>query len=300
MKKAFIILAYKDPEQIERLVKRLYHPNFHFYLHVDLKFDLKPFEYLEDLPNLFIVRKRAKMIWASYRFIEVLTEIMEDILHKEEYDFISPFSGQDYPIQSTEYIYNFFLENKGKSFVSIESQGSDWYRRCAQRYEKYHSTYYTFKGASALNKIINVLTPKRRFPMYQSIYGGPRATWSTYSNEAVKYIIKTLNENRRLDRFGRWTWAPDEFLYQTIIMNSHLKEKVVWDSKRYIDWSLGGPNPKVLGMEDASKLIQSKDLFARKFDIKVDTKILDFLDSEYDQKENLNTDINTKNYKQAI
>jgi hypothetical protein len=43
---AHIIMAYKDPSQIERLVKTMSHPDFDFYIHVDAKFDQQPFEYL--------------------------------------------------------------------------------------------------------------------------------------------------------------------------------------------------------------------------------------------------------------
>jgi hypothetical protein len=54
---------------------------------------------------------------------------------------------------------------------------------------------------------------------------------------------------------------------------------MVNDNLLYIDWSAGTPNPKLLTMDDKDKMVQSGKFFARKFDPKVDEKILDYLDS---------------------
>ena len=79
-------------------------------------------------------------------------------------------------------------------------------------------------------------------------------------------------------RFVKYTWAPDEYLIPTLVMNSPLRETVVADNYRYIDWSQGGSNPKILTVQDFEGLTKSDKLIARKFDIKIDTRILDMLD----------------------
>lgn len=278
MKKAYIILAYKDPGQIERLVQSMYHESFDFYIHVDLKFDLDPFEYLGDLPNVYFVPKRFKMTWASYRFIEVLTAIMEDLLEMDCYDFISPFSGQDYPLKSPNEIYEYYNQNKNKSFITLVNQDSPWLEECKTRYEKYHLTYFSFKGKDLISKLMNAVLPKRKFPIYEKVYGGPRATWLTLSSEAAKFVIDEIKKQKDINRFFRYTWAPDEFLIPTILMNSPFKEKIIFDSGRHIDWSNGGSNPKIFTVDDYPSLKESNKLYGRKFDIKIDTKILDLID----------------------
>jgi hypothetical protein len=42
---------------------------------------------------------------------------------------------------------------------------------------------------------------------------------------------------------------------------------------------LGGSNPKILTVKDFDAVAQSECFFARKFDIKVDTAILDMIDA---------------------
>ena len=279
MKKAFILLVYKDPEQIERLVKRMYHPNFHFYIHVDLKFDIHPFIYLEKLPNVFLTKKRFKMLWASYRFIETVTFLMDKLLKENDYAFISTFSGQDYPIKSTQEIYEYYANHVGYSFISIEKLGAPWYNRCKKRYESYHMTYYSFKGTNLLSKMINRFLPKRKFPIYNTIYGGPRATWITLSSEAAKHIVEVMKKETKLRSFGKFTWAPDEFIFPTILLNSPLRNKIIFDSGRYIEWSESKANPEIFTTKDYTKIMNSKKLYARKFDVKVDSEILDKLDN---------------------
>jgi hypothetical protein len=60
MRMAHIIMAYKDPSQVERLVKKMSHPNFDFYIHVDSKFDQGPFEYLASIERVYLVKNRKK------------------------------------------------------------------------------------------------------------------------------------------------------------------------------------------------------------------------------------------------
>jgi hypothetical protein len=91
-------------------------------------------------------------------------------------------------------------------------------------------------------------------------------------------VVDFVKKHPRIRRFAKYTWAPDEYLIPTLVMNSHLRNSVVHDNFRYVDWSQGGPNPKILTVNDFESLKKSDKLLARKFDIKVDTSILDKLD----------------------
>ena len=62
---------------------------------------------------------------------------------------------------------------------------------------------------------------------------------------------------------------PDELFFQTLIMNSTLRDSVVNDNLRYLDWSRE-PAPAVLGVGDVDRMLGSDKLFARKFDETVD------------------------------
>ena len=276
---AHLIMAYKDPSQIERLVKTMSHPDFDFYIHVDAKFDQQPFEYLQQIESVYFIRNRRKVRWAGYSFTQSVFNSLEEILNSgRKYDFISSMSGQDYPIKSISYFYNFFSERLGKNFLAVEKFGSKWWEQAEQRIAEYHMTDFDFKGRYRLQFFINRLMPKRNFPYGYTLYGSNRATWWTITSECAAYLVKFIKTHPRVRRFARYTWAPDEYLIPTLIMNSPFKDTVITENYRYFDWSKGGPNPKILTTSDFEALKNSDKMLARKFDIKIDTSILDMID----------------------
>lgn len=279
MRMAHIIMAYKDPAQIERLVKRLSHPAFDFYVHVDAKFDIQPFSHLANIERVYLVQNRIKVRWAGYSFTKGVFMCMEEILGSgRQYDFINTMSGQDYPIVSVETFYAFFERQPGKNFFAIEEYGTEWWKRAAIRIHQYHMTDFDFRGRYQLQRVINAIMPQRRFPMGYTLYGSERATWWTMTTECAQWLLRFMKEHPRMARFAKFTWAADEFLIPTIVMNSHFRESVVPENYRYIDWSRGGANPKILTVQDFEALKKSDKILARKFDIKIDTRILDMLD----------------------
>ncbi|HEY0679382.1 MAG TPA: beta-1,6-N-acetylglucosaminyltransferase [Chitinophagaceae bacterium] len=279
MRMAHIVPVYKDPSQVERLVKKLSHPNFDFYIHVDAKYDIEPYKYLENIDRVYLIKNRIKVRWAGYSFTQAVFNSMEEILGSgRKYDFINCMSGQDYPLVSTQRFYSFFEDQPGKNFIAIEKYGSEWWKQAEIRIHKYHMTDFDYKGKYKVQFLLNTFLPDRKFPLDYTLYGSNRATWWTITTSCAEYLLKFIKDNPILKRFARFTWAPDEYLIPTLIMNSHFKETVVPENYRYLDWSQGGSNPKILTIKDFDILSTTDKLLARKFDIKIDTKILDLLD----------------------
>jgi hypothetical protein len=140
-------------------------------------------------------------------------------------------------------------------------------------------TGFSFKGRYRLQFLINRLLPRRKFPLAYKLYGGSCATFMTLSVDCVRYVVEFMRKNKGVQRYAFFAWGTDEFLIDTIIMNSRFKETVVNDNLYYIDWSKGGDHPKTFTIEDFEVLKNSNKFYARKFDIKVDASILDKIDS---------------------
>nr|GFB75978.1 hypothetical protein [Tanacetum cinerariifolium] len=272
-------MAYKEPQQIEKLITTMTYTGSDFYIHIDKKVNNEQFKYLSDIEGVVLTKTNLLVNWAGYSFTNAIIQCIKEIFDTGiQYDFINLMSGQDYPIKSNEFIFNFFVNNIGKSFMSYEAYGSEWWSRAKHRVDNYHLTDFVFKGNYRVQQLINLVTPKRKFPLPYILYGGDCATWWTMSKECAEYVVKFIEENPGVRRFAQFTWAPDEYLIPTIVMNSHLKDKIVNNNLRYIDWSLGGANPKILLSEDIENLKQSEKLFARKFDIKVSYNLLSSID----------------------
>jgi hypothetical protein len=120
---------------------------------------------------------------------------------------------------------------------------------------------------------------KRTFPRGLQPFGGS-AYWCL-SRKCMAFIHDFLEGDPLYMRFFRFVNVPDEIFFQTIVMNSLLADQVVNDDLRYVEWRdpkmAGGP--AILGKDDFSKILESRQLFARKFDTRHDAGILDMIDA---------------------
>lgn len=281
MRIAHLILTYTNPLQTARMISHMIHPLFDFYIHVDKKFDIKPHLFLKKFPNVFFIENRIDVKWAGFNTVIATFECIKEIAAKGVvYDFINLLSGQDYPLKPAKEMLTFFEENKGKEFISYRDIKNDW-TEGQIRMEKYFLTHYNFKGKTFLENIINRITPKRKIPYNMHPYG--KSMFWMLSPEAALYVVNKVENDKKLLNFFFFCWGSDEFVFQTILLNSPYKDRIVNDNYRYIDWSLGGANPKILTTDDYEPIKDSGKLFARKLDYKKSAGLMDLID------ENLNT-----------
>jgi Core-2/I-Branching enzyme len=281
MRIACIIMAHKDPQQIERLIKKFSNHPFDFYIHLDKKIDKKPFAYLSTLPKAYFIEHRIRVRWASYSFLNAILHSLKEVMEKGiSYDFLSLMSGQDYPIKPVTQFFSVLENNKGRNFISYEVDGK-WWEHAISRIHKYHFTNFGFWGKYKIQFFLNAVLPKRKFPLPYQLFGGPRAMCMTITPECAAYLIDFIGKNKNLRRFIHFTWGPDEFVIPTLIMNSPFKDSVINDNFYYIDWTKGGANPKILDVADYAQLVSSDKMMARKFDILQDKEVLDMLDKQY-------------------
>lgn len=273
-------MAFKNPAQLEKMISAMDHESFYFFIHVDVKFDIAPFLYLEQLERVSFIKDRRICNWGGYSFVKAIFASLAEVLKTDiSFDFYNLMSAQDYPIKPIQHIANFYEENKGKSFISYDPDSKkDWWEHAVIRYEAFHFTDFTFRGRYLLQKVLNFILPKRKFPLPVKLYGSSISSWWSISEGCATYLINFMRINKELDGFMSYTWAADEFLIATILMNSPHKDEIVNDNLRYITWSATSANPLILTKNDLPAILNSEKLFARKFDIEVDSEILASLD----------------------
>jgi hypothetical protein len=277
MKLAHLILAHKDPLQLERLVKRLSHPSVEIYVQLDAKADIKTFDYLEKQHNVFFIKRQVKIYWGSYSIIQATLNGFEEILATgNQYSHINLLSGQDYPLQNNNILLDFLFTNSDKTFMHSLSMDDEW-QEAQPRIKKYHFDDFTFRGRFSLQRIVNFFTPSRKMPAGLKPYG--RSQWFTITPDSTLYIINFLKDNPRVRKYFRMTWGPDEFFFQTILHNSPLKSSIVNDNLRYINLKQGELHPQTLTIANADELVSSGKFFGRKFNAKEDSEILNYMDA---------------------
>ena len=276
MKFAVLIITYSSPKQTLRLIKSLNNGEFDFYIHLDKKIDIETHRELFRIPNVYFFDHRIDIKWAGYSTVEAALSGIRCIARSGiKYDFVNLITGQDYPIKSAPYISNFLRQNIGKEFIYYKNFDSEW-TEAKSRVEKYHFTELPFRGRHRLGAIVNTIAPKRKFPVNLELVG--KETFWTLSLECALYVVNYIDSNKKLERFLRYTWGSDEFNFQTIIMGSPFRDKVVNKNYRYINWPSVGARPNVFITADFERIMASDCLFGRKFDIHTDETIFDLLD----------------------
>lgn len=282
MRVANIIIAHKNPLQLERLIRKMQHDNFDFYIHIDKKIKIDSFLYLRNLKGVSFISNRIECNWGGHSTLKAMISSLQEVLKNEtSYGFYNLLSAQDYPIRRNEEFYEFLKAHPDNSFVYHEpEEESDWWQMAVNRYQQYHLTDYKFPGRYFIEWAMNKVLPLRKFPLSMKLYGGSKASWWTLNHECASYLSDFVDEKRELDNFLRFCWGTDEFLIPTILLNSSLKEYIINDNLRYIHFPEGKANPRILGLEDLPLMVSSNMFFARKFDLAVSDHVLDKIDEQ--------------------
>ncbi len=301
MKIAYIITAHKHPEQLIRLITRLNTETTCFLVHVDKKTDNQIYRRmvngLSHLPNVHFLQ-RHRCIWGHFSLVETTIKGLSELFKRNiDFDYVLLLTGQDYPTKSNAHIHEFFRRNKGESFIEHfpipslnwhdENGGLDridyWHFWLSERELIVFPKRLRGSSPTLVYRVLARVWPllrqlfrlKRRFPDGYRPLGG--SAHLNLSRACAEYVHHFIRHQRGFVRFFKYVYVPDEIFFHTIILNSPLKDTVVNDDLRYVDWSTQ-PGPAVLGKNDFDKIVNSPGLFARKFDAMKDGEILDMID----------------------
>ncbi|HVI47676.1 MAG TPA: beta-1,6-N-acetylglucosaminyltransferase [Chitinophaga sp.] len=275
MKLAFIILCHKNPQQLCRLLRKLYHPNIDCYVHLDAKANINEWLEAMELPQVYFLSNRVSVNWAGYGTIQASLNGIAAVLDSgRHYGYLHLISAQDYPLVDATTIYEYFASRPDKQFLDLLPPED--LNKMMTKITSWHFEDLHMPGKYRVARILNKLLPKRRHPMRMKVYGG--SLWWSLTQDCAAWCLDYVRKHPKLERFYKYTWGGDEFIYQTIIMNSPFKDSVENNYLRYIDWSEGNAHPKTFTMEDLPAILQSGQLLARKFDMEKYPALLDSID----------------------
>lgn len=289
MRIAHLVICHIYPEQVIRLVRMLAHPDADVYVHIDRKTDAAPFAPLAAIPHVYLVQERVRVHWGGYSIVQATMSGFAAILGSgKKYDYINLLSGQDYPLQPPEAINKYLAGNNGRLLMNIFPEWNN-NKEHQHRLQQYYFAGIGIRGKYTAERIAKKLYP-RKFP--DGFVPVGRSQWFTIPTECAAYILKFVAENKKIVRLFKYMWAPDEMMFQSILYNSPYRTTITNDNLRFADWSGQQPSPRVLTMADAERLTTSGNLYARKFDITVDSEILDLLDRHIANFRQLSTNSN--------
>ncbi|MEH2328304.1 beta-1,6-N-acetylglucosaminyltransferase [Nostoc sp.] len=243
--------------------------------------------------NVLLVHPYLQTKWADFTLVEATIQALRLMYEVPNLpDWFVLLSGADYPIKTAKQIlddlassqYDAYLQYEQITYKTYKSDVRPnmlWLKNSYQRYcTKSFSFHYLKKYLAHLNLEIcleHPLLTKPFLPFSKKLACFSGSQWFCANSKAAKYIIDFHSKRNALTLYYSKLKYTDESYFQTVLANaSHLKLQN--DRRRYIDWSNGGCHPKTLLMEDLPNLLASSAHFARKFDIDIDSNILNELD----------------------
>lgn len=269
MKLAYLIMVHKNLDQFKRLFMAIYVETNTYIIHVDKKSDIDFYTEIEAFVGKFKnthMMKRFNCRWGGYSMVQIELDAMKIALDIDlAWQYFINLSGQCFPLTSQNKIMEFLSTAGESNFIDIfDPLNNGRWRDPLYRVTDIHIEFR--------DRVFH--TPlKRKFMKDTHWYAGSQ--WFMVTREFCKYAVS--GETRKFRNFFRFAHIPDESFFQTVIMNSNFREKVINDNKRIIEW--GNKAVKIWTYDDYQYLLDEGAFFARKFDITKDNRIIDKLEA---------------------
>jgi len=315
MKIAILLLVHKNKEQVERLIRKLHHDNVDIFVHIDKKCSFNP----EDLTvpdNVFFTQNRIDACLFEFSLVDAEFELIRTAKRHGSYKYYVLVSGQCYPLENIEYIHNYLEENYPKPFIDIIAPTETNYvtkvfkhvfilkrfKLNTYAFLKKHFSYKTFRllryipgGFVYVVSMIKELfckSPHARLAKlgYLNCAG---AQWWMLPDGVIDLMLQE-RENAEFCKAISDAFGCDETFFQTAMMKHKEECGLELDAQgNYLErrWFhiFDGGHPIILRKDDYDTLCSSEMLFARKFDVDIDSDILDLLDQKTETKSGRNS-----------
>jgi hypothetical protein len=296
MKVAYLILAHRNPRLIKKTVEVLAGDDASFFIHIDAKFPLKPFDSIRG-PDVYLVEPRRPVYWGEFSQTEAIFLLLRQALAApQRHDYFVLMSGSDFPLRSGRYVASFLEANRGGEFITLfklPAPGMPLSRINTLRFPSTQPVRrFVFR---ALAKVGLAQRDYRMHLGKLEPYSGH--TWWVLSRAACEYLIEFLERHPAVVKFFANTHASDETLIHTILGNSPFQTRI----RRHLvfeDWHSPAAHPEMINARhleyfESQNEVAPRDLhgpgellFARKFSDD-DFQLVERVAALIDQKENL-------------
>lgn len=286
MKIAYLVQCHKNPQQLNLLFGQLLKQDCDIYVHID-KRSLNIDSEITKSSRIFVipVDDRVCVKWGGISQVDATLKLIKYAIESgNKYDCLWLISGQDLPIKSSKTIINYLSDNQGTAFIEVKPTDTKRYQRLKKRNEVRHTQYLSSKGflPRVLRNAWYLMTGGRyhTFKLFRRKLGSDTfyfgSSWWCLPSQSVNEMYEYLQKNPKFYKFFKHCHCPDESFFQTLFMNHTSFNDNVQDKLVYVDWTRCKDSPRIL-VEDDYETITGKNteyMFARKFDMYVDEKII--------------------------
>ncbi|GEM_PF-3377688 len=246
MKKiAILILAHKKPDQLKQLLIKLDDINFDFFIHIDAKSEFSLFyKSINGIlinSNITWINNRVKTYFNDYSLIEATCRCAEEAMSHHDYSYFILLTGQDYPIKTNKYIYEYLLKSYPMSFIDMYgvdeayNKGVEWVKNIGYYYFSQRIRrkilgivgdrfYFSSRGkvvrlfAVVYDKIMSSIkySPRQKLKNTHYIYSAGSHFW-ILPDTSVRFILDKYHNDKMLSSIFKHISAPEESYFQTIL-----------------------------------------------------------------------------------
>jgi hypothetical protein len=273
MKQVFLIQAHKDLGQLNALVEQLRDDDFLVYVNLDRKCDLDP---AGVDPRARLVKKRVDVHWGGFSQVQAaLNSLAQIVAEVPEFDKVLFLSAQDFPLLSNAALKDELARLRDHELLDTVAIGHAPGQWAADfRYQYFYREHGGKAGRlmlSLLNRAMRAAGLERRMPGGMQPYGG--SSWWALSRGCVCMLLERVRREPGLVRFFRRVACPDELFFQTLVMNSPFRARVLGRNFRYVQWPENGArNPKVLDEADFERILAAREQAGAHFCRKIDSR----------------------------
>jgi len=270
VKLAYLIVAHYQPNHLARLIQTLNDESSYFFIHIDGKVPLAPFQALvPQHANIVFLPNRVEVQWSKLSVVQAMLKLIQAaVASGHAFKYYTVLSGSDYPIKHKQEIYT-WLQTSDCQYLRIDRKLTN----------EANNSHRQFIKRLPQGKYFGDLTP-----YHGSMY------WSLTA-DCIRFILDFVHNNPDYVAIHQHIFAPDEVFFHTIVKHSPFASAITHDfsdgiypdhthhGNHFIDWAgLRRRAYLTLDERDFADLLASTALFARKFDERKSGKLLDLLD----------------------
>ena len=212
---------------------------------------LKPFtvDSLFSYGIVNILKNRMVVNWGGFSQVKSTLRLLKTVRNSGiKYDRIIFMTDGEFPYWSNKRIYEFFSDekNKDKEFTTVNMKRTHYGDENAYLRAKYYVFYdfplFRFFERQKVRDLMSRLIYFQKFLQWErkllplKYYNGNAKFYITY--EFMEYILDYVEHNPKDVRSFKYTNCIDEVFFQTILMNSRFKDKLVNTLFKFEVWDV--------------------------------------------------------------
>lgn len=291
---AYLILAHTDVAQLHRLTTAL-DCKARIFIHWDLKSSCNEIDGMSWPSSVTFIKDRVVVSWAGFTMVKATLNLMRAALDsRDDFSHLVLLSGLDYPLAPSEAIYDRLTQHPQRQFICFMNMRESPEREMRKIGLYWFCDAFLPPSFSFVDEILRRVLQKslrlmflKRKPL-EDLIPAFGSQWWAITPDCASYILDYVSENPETVEFYRYSFAPDEHFFHTIIASSpYLKQSdgfqenqnphiYKWANLHFIDRTID----KVHDESSFEHIRHSGKLFVRKVTSSKSYELIRLIDSE--------------------